>query len=65
MKDNPLHAAADQGQVPSIETLVRVGVDLEAKDEDGWTPLHFAAHKGRAAAIDAPIKSGAITTNDL
>lgn len=30
--------------------LLQAGVDIDAKDADGWTPLHAAAHWGQEEA---------------
>ncbi|GIY39700.1 protein phosphatase 1 regulatory subunit 12A [Caerostris darwini] len=40
----PLHVAAAKGYIEVIKILVQVPVDLNAQDNDGWTPLHAAAH---------------------
>ncbi|XP_055928806.1 protein phosphatase 1 regulatory subunit 12A-like isoform X1 [Argiope bruennichi] len=40
----PLHVAAAKGYIEVIKILISAGVDLNAQDNDGWTPLHAAAH---------------------
>ncbi|CAL1263511.1 unnamed protein product [Larinioides sclopetarius] len=40
----PLHVAAAKGYVEVMKILVSASVDLNAQDNDGWTPLHAAAH---------------------
>jgi len=41
----PLHMAAAKGHADLVTWLIKFGVDVEAADEDGWTPLHFACIK--------------------
>ena len=30
-----------------VKALIDAGADIEARDKNGWTPLHFAAEQGR------------------
>ena len=46
----PLHEAASRGDHKTIIALLADGAGLHARDDDGWTPLHFAAS---AALLDA------------
>lgn len=34
----------------SLRLLCQCGLDVSAKDYDGWTPLHAAAHWGQSEA---------------
>ncbi|CAN7994960.1 unnamed protein product, partial [Ixodes hexagonus] len=45
-----LHVAAAKGYLKVMTLLIQAGVDLNAQDWDGWTPLHAAAHWGQKAA---------------
>ncbi len=51
-----MFAASDVGVV---EALVRGGLDTEARDIFGWTPLCAAASDGNAAAVRALLRAGA------
>ncbi|XP_043098068.1 protein phosphatase 1 regulatory subunit 12C [Puntigrus tetrazona] len=46
----PLHVAASKGYLEAIKLLCQCGLDVSAKDYDGWTPLHAAAHWGQSEA---------------
>ncbi|KAI2663426.1 Protein phosphatase 1 regulatory subunit 12C [Labeo rohita] len=46
----PLHVAAAKGYLEAIKLLCQCGLDVSAKDYDGWTPLHAAAHWAQSEA---------------
>jgi ankyrin repeat protein len=54
-----LHAAAAIGDTAEIETLVKAGSPLEARDGHKRTPLHVAAHLHRNEAAALLMKLGA------
>jgi len=54
-----LHAAAWAGDVGEIRRLVADGVDLEATDGNGRTPLHVAAFASHDEAVAVLIELGA------
>jgi len=55
-----LHAAASQGNVPTIEALIRAGAPLEAAlDNALTTPLGCAVGAGHLAAVVALLAAGA------
>ena len=50
------------GETESIDTLLDAGADIEARTEDGLTPLQMAALDGQTQAITALLDAGAILT---
>ncbi len=42
-ENGAIHSAASSDQVDAVSLLLDFGVDINAKDEDGMTPLHRAA----------------------
>ena len=42
-----LHFAAGEGQVNVLEWLVSHGANINARDNDGWEPVHIAAGTGK------------------
>ena len=55
----PLHGAALQGDVESIEAALQEGTDIEGFSADGATPLTLAVSKGHYDAIKKLLASGA------
>ena len=55
---NSLIDAAFNGWESAIQGLLNAGVHVNAADNEGWTPLHWAADKGHEACVarllDAP-----------
>ena len=43
---NSLHAAAEEGREDSIAMILLEGADINERDQDGLTPLHWAADRG-------------------
>lgn len=57
-----LHQAAADGNVAMIRGLVDRGANINARDNDDFTPLHQAAFMGQSEAAVALIMLGADTT---
>jgi ankyrin repeat protein len=47
-----LHLAANYGHVKNVEALVENGADMNAKNTEGFTPLHEAAKEGRKPVVE-------------
>lgn len=42
-----------------VQTLLEFKADIETKDDEGWTPLHWASHKNQPIALTQLLDSGA------
>ncbi len=49
----------DQSQNDMVALLIQLGVDVNTKNEYGWTPLHLAANRGYLAVVQSLIDAGA------
>lgn len=58
-KRSPLHIAAMDDDVPTIEALLSSGESPDVQDEKGFTPLHFAAQQYSLSATAALLNAGA------
>jgi len=45
-----LHTAARNGDIPTLQSAVGAGQDLNAKDKLSRTPLHMAAWAGQTVS---------------
>jgi ankyrin repeat protein len=54
-----LRLAALKGEYSKIKGLVARGAQVNAKDQDDWTPLMFAASKGHVETVKALLQNGA------
>ena len=57
----PMHEAATNGDVESVQALLRAGGELDARSERGQTPLDRAIAHGQAAVARLLIDAGAAT----
>jgi len=55
----PLMNAAGNGDLPSVEKLLRNDANVNATDIDGYTALHYAAHCGDIRVVRALLVAGA------
>jgi len=54
-----LLAAAGEGNIAEARRLLEEGAPVDARDDGGSTPLHYAAGKGRAEMAELLISQGA------
>ena len=54
-----IHQAAYDGDIQAIKQHLVDGMDVNAKDADGWTPLSTAAHEGHREVAELLITEGA------
>lgn len=54
-----LHAAAQIGKLPSVELLISLGAEVDAKKKDGTTPFAGAAALGHTMIVKRLIDAGA------
>ena len=46
-----MHRAAGSDDVNGIKNCISKGVNVNDRDQNGWTPLHRAAFKGRIESV--------------
>ena len=51
LPDISIHDAANGGNIEAIKQYLAAGTDVNAKDEEGATPLHYAATKAVAELL--------------
>ncbi len=54
-----IQQAADTGNIEAVKQHLAAGVDVNASNFAGWTPLHRAANKGHTEIIQLLIANGA------
>lgn len=59
MSDLRLIDAVKAGNYEEAEALIKNGSDVNQQDEQGWTPLNFAADKGLVPLVKLLVESGA------
>jgi len=61
----PLDLAIRSGKHEMLEELLKLGADYNAKDKEGYTPVHTAAFKGTVEDLWTLFKYGATADNEL
>lgn len=51
--------AASRGKLNFVRGLIEHGADVNAEDEDNWTPLLFAAKEGHDEVVSELLDHGA------
>ena len=57
--DISIHKSATDGNIEAVKQHLAAGAEVNAKDEDGWTPLHLAAEEGHKETLKLLIDKGA------
>src|SRR4029077_3934079 len=59
MSERKVIEAVKSGDARALKGLLTGGADLNEQDDQGWTPLHWAAGRGDTEAIGLLIELGA------
>ena len=57
--ESALRSAGLDGNIEAVKQHLAAGAEVNAKDEDGWTPLHLAAEEGHKEIAELLIDKGA------
>jgi len=57
--DISIHKAAEDGNIEAVKQHLAAGTAVNAKSDDGGTPLHNAAYYGRTVIAELLIAKGA------
>ena len=64
-ENTPLHEATGAGHKEVVELLIAEGADVNAKNEDGRTPLDWAVDEDQPETADLLRKHGGKTGKEL
>jgi Ankyrin repeats (3 copies) len=59
MSELQLIEAVKAADVTAAKELIQSGADINQQDEQGWTPLNWAAGKGKLAMVELLVEAGA------
>uniref|UniRef100_A0A1I7UL18 ANK_REP_REGION domain-containing protein n=2 Tax=Caenorhabditis tropicalis TaxID=1561998 RepID=A0A1I7UL18_9PELO len=57
----PLHKAAEDGNAEEIRRFLKIGMDSNQRDDDSWTPLHYACFHGHLEVVNELLNSPQMT----
>ncbi|WP_339044158.1 ankyrin repeat domain-containing protein [Cardinium endosymbiont of Tipula unca] len=60
-----LHHAVRQGNLYDMKYLIVNGAEVNVKDEDGFTPLHWAAYKGDIKCVKYLVDPEVLSSTNL
>ena len=55
--------AADKGDLNCLKDLIKMGVNINTKDKDGYTALMLASREGHSDCVDALVSHNNIDIN--
>jgi cytohesin len=58
-KHSTINTAATAGDAEAVKEFLAAGADVNAKDDNGWTPLHYAAGNGHKEVAELLIAKDA------
>ena len=58
-----MYACCDGGRLDNIQTLIKNGADIKARDSFGSTLLHFASHNSKPEVVEFFLKMNEISIN--
>ena len=53
-----LFDACKNGNIDLVKKLLSYGADVNAKNNDGWTPLHYASRNGHTEIVKLLLEHG-------
>ncbi|QDZ23252.1 ankyrin repeat domain-containing protein [Chloropicon primus] len=59
MEQSLLHEAAEKNKVESLNTLIKMGANMNAQDKDRGTPLHYCSLRGHLEVAQTLLAKGA------
>ena len=57
--DISINQAVFDGNIEAVKQHLAAGTDVNAKDDNGWIPLHFAVYYGHKEIVELLIAKGA------
>lgn len=55
----PIHAATEDGHTETVHLLIINGADIDAREEDGWSPLAIAANQNHIGVVNLLLEHNA------